>query len=100
MTELTKDRQFGSRSKDKISAMRLFDDVHMDGVVWKDRLSSRLRNHNRSIVDGTRFKDGKKAKALTEGRSEELEALGGSVTGLKLRALRRCHMGKQKPRYH
>lgn len=96
MTELTKDSQFGSHSKDKISTMRRFDDVHVDGVVWKDRLLCRLQNHNRAIVDGTLFKDGKKATALTEGRSEELEALGGPVTGLKLHALGRRRMGKQK----
>lgn len=71
----------------KISTMRRFDDVHVDGVVWKDRLSFRLQNHNRFIVDGTQFKDGKKAKASTEGRSEEHKALGGPETGLKLHAL-------------
>lgn len=67
--------------------MRCFDDLHMDGFVWKDRLSSWLQNHNRFIVDGTQFKDGKKAKALTQGRSEEHKALGGPGTGLKLHAL-------------
>lgn len=69
----------------------------MDGVVWKDRLSSRLQNHNGFFVDGTRVKDrgGGGAEALTESRSEEPEAIGGSVTGLKLHTLGRCHTGKQ-----
>lgn len=66
--ELTKDTRFGSCSKDKISTMRHFDDVHMDGVVWKDRLWSRLQNHNSFIVDGTQFKDrGKKSKGQIRG---------------------------------
>lgn len=74
----------------KIRLALCFDDDHMDGGVWKDRLSSRLQNHNRFIVDGNQFKDGKKAKALTEGRSEELKVAH------TLHPLGRCHIGKQK----